>query len=216
VVREPKIFLFDEPLSNLDAELRVQMRGEIKALHRRLGNTMIYVTHDQVEAMTMADRICVLRAGRVEQVGRPLDLYNRPANRFVAGFIGSPRMNFLEGEIVGGDSAGVEIAIDGLPPLRLPLDANGGRQKVSIGVRPEHVRRVDAAQPGFTARIVAAEHLGSDSYLMCMLPGGQPLNIHRPGQELTQHDETLRLALDPDLCHAFAQEGAQAALPRRG
>ncbi len=99
MVREPKIFLFDEPLSNLDAELRVQMRTEIGSLHQRLGNTMIYVTHDQVEAMTMADRIAVLKDGRLEQFGRPLDLYNRPANLFVAGFIGSPRMNFLNGKI---------------------------------------------------------------------------------------------------------------------
>jgi multiple sugar transport system ATP-binding protein len=111
VVREPKIFLFDEPLSNLDAELRVQMRVELGGLHDRLGNTMIYVTHDQVEAMTMADRIVVLRAGKVEQVGAPLDLYNRPANRFVAGFIGSPRMNFLEGRVSRADRTGVTVEV---------------------------------------------------------------------------------------------------------
>src|SRR6266404_3487203 len=111
IVRDPTIFLFDEPLSNLDAELRVQMRSEITALHARLGTTMIYVTHDQVEAMTMADRIVVLRAGRVEQVGSPLALYNNPRNRFVAGFIGSPQMNFLDVRIVDHGSAGVHVAL---------------------------------------------------------------------------------------------------------
>ncbi|MCA1952518.1 MAG: ATP-binding cassette domain-containing protein, partial [Hyphomicrobiales bacterium] len=117
VVREPKIFLFDEPLSNLDAELRVQMRVEIGNLHQRLGNTMIYVTHDQVEAMTMADRIAVLKDGRLEQFGRPLDLYNHPANLFVAGFIGSPRMNFLKGTLEAADARSATVAL-----------AAGGRQ----------------------------------------------------------------------------------------
>jgi multiple sugar transport system ATP-binding protein len=215
VVREPRIFLFDEPLSNLDAELRVQTRGEIKALHRRLGSTMIYVTHDQVEAMTMADRICVLRDGRVAQVGRPLDLYNHPASRFVGGFIGSPRMNFLDGRIAAIDGAGIDVAIDGLPMLRLPVDGRSARveQKVTLGVRPEHVQRADATG-GFSAKVNVAEHLGSDSYLFCTLPGGQSLTIHRPGQELIQPEERLTLVLDPDLCHAFEHDGAEAAMPR--
>jgi multiple sugar transport system ATP-binding protein len=215
VVREPRIFLFDEPLSNLDAELRVQTRGEIKALHRRLGNTMIYVTHDQVEAMTMADRICVLRAGRVAQFGRPLDLYNRPANRFVGGFIGSPRMNFFDGQIAAVDPSGIDVAIDGLPVQRLPIDGKAARvgQKVTLGVRPEHVRRAEGAG-SFQAKVNAAEHLGSDSYVFCSLPSGQSLTIHRPGQEPIQPDERLPLMLDPDLCHVFEHDGAEAALPR--
>src|SRR5438105_1449830 len=115
IVRDPTIFLFDEPLSNLDAELRVQMRAEITALHKRLGTTMIYVTHDQVEAMTMADRIAVLRNGNVEQFGTPLELYNRPANRFVAGFIGSPQMNFLNARVVGASDGGVHVLLDAMP-----------------------------------------------------------------------------------------------------
>ena len=125
VVREPKIFLFDEPLSNLDAELRVQMRVEIGALHQRLGNTMIYVTHDQVEAMTMADRIAVLKDGRLEQFGKPLDLYNHPANLFVAGFIGSPRMNFVSGKIATVQADGVSVTLDGGGTIAVPRKADG-------------------------------------------------------------------------------------------
>src|SRR5437868_10325001 len=115
IVRDPTIFLFDEPLANLDAELRVQMRAEITALHKRLGTTMVYVTHDQVEAMTMADRIAVLRNGRIEQYGTPLELYNRPANRFVAGFIGSPQMNFLNARVVEVSDAGLRVLLDAMP-----------------------------------------------------------------------------------------------------
>src|SRR5438034_10167552 len=145
IVRDPTIFLFDEPLSNLDAELRVQMRAEITALHKRLGTTMIYVTHDQVEAMTMADRIVVLRAGRVEQIGTPLELYNRPDNRFVAGFIGSPQMNFLNGRIAAIRDDGAHVALDAAPgaaaDAALPLRRPGAtaQERVLLGIRPEHV-----------------------------------------------------------------------------
>src|SRR6478672_8713465 len=141
IVRDPTIFLFDEPLSNLDAELRVQMRAEITALHRRLGTTMIYVTHDQVEAMTMADRIVVLRSGRVEQAGTPLALYNAPHNRFVAGFIGSPQMNFLRGTIVTGAGGTSAMALEaaGGAPLSVALQNAVASGKIVAGVRPEHV-----------------------------------------------------------------------------
>ena len=148
-MREPRIFLFDEPLSNLDAELRVQMRVEINKLHRRLGATMIFVTHDQVEAMTLADRIVVLRAGVIEQVGTPLELYNHPANLFVAGFIGSPRMNFLAAEVAARRTA-ANRASAAASGLRLTVPVADGRcaagDKVTIGVRPEHLRIVDPAQ----------------------------------------------------------------------
>ena len=123
MVRRPGIFLLDEPLSNLDAELRVAMRAELAALRQRIGGTMIYVTHDQVEAMTLADRIVVLNAGRVEQIGAPLDLFNEPASRFVAGFIGSPRMNFLEAEVRGAETGGIELALAGGSVLRIPAGA---------------------------------------------------------------------------------------------
>ena len=135
IVRDPKVFLFDEPLSNLDAELRVQMRVELAKLHRMLGNTMIYVTHDQTEALTMADRIVVLRAGRVEQIGKPLELYQDPDNAFVAGFIGSPRMNFLEGTVTDAGTiavAGTRIGHAGRSPL-----VTG--ETIQVGIRPEHL-----------------------------------------------------------------------------
>src|SRR5512142_3386341 len=160
IVREPRIFLFDEPLSNLDAELRVSMRSEIIALHRRLATTMIYVTHDQVEAMTMADRIVVLRAGRVEQAGAPLDLYNAPANRFVAGFIGSPQMNFLGARVSAGAEGGLHVALDAMPmgasPVEKAVDASAApAQRVVVGIRPEHVAigPADGASLPITAEI---------------------------------------------------------------
>jgi multiple sugar transport system ATP-binding protein len=138
IVRDPRIFLFDEPLSNLDAELRVQMRVEIAALHKALGTTMIYVTHDQVEAMTLADRIVVLRLGIVEQIGSPLELYNRPINKFVAGFIGSPKMNFLDVEVTGTSSGAATFDLAGTE-LNLRVPSAEGAPGTTVGVRPEHV-----------------------------------------------------------------------------
>jgi multiple sugar transport system ATP-binding protein len=216
VVREPKIFLFDEPLSNLDAELRVQMRIELAGLHERLGNTMVYVTHDQVEAMTMADRIVVLRQGNVEQVGAPLELYNQPANRFVAGFIGSPRMNFLDGRVLRSDASGVLVEIPGVPPLAVAANGAGCRvgDSVVLGVRPEHVQ-VDGRQDNAAeARVGATEQLGSDSYLYCELPHGQKLTIHHPGQTRIQRQDVVRVDLDPAACHLFRSDDGEPALPR--
>jgi multiple sugar transport system ATP-binding protein len=215
VVREPRVFLFDEPLSNLDAELRVQMRVEIAGLHQRLGNTMIYVTHDQVEAMTMADKIVVLRLGHIEQTGAPLELYNAPVNRFVAGFIGSPRMNFLEGRIRAVDAAGVTIAIDGLPDQRIAAEGRGAAegQPVTLGVRPEHVVP-GAVSASFTALVEATEQLGSDSYLYCALPQGQKLTIHAPGQTPVRRGERTPIGLRPEACHLFRGDEEGRALPR--
>src|SRR5690606_7247309 len=141
IVRNPKVFLFDEPLSNLDAELRVQMRMEIANLHRQLGATMIYVTHDQVEAMTMADRIVVLREGSVMQVGAPMDLYQRPNSMFIAGFIGSPRMTFRPGPVLGSDDGRARIALAGADDIYISLpvtDTVSEGEPVRLGVRPEH------------------------------------------------------------------------------
>ncbi len=216
VVREPKIFLFDEPLSNLDAELRVQMRVELAGLHGRLGNTMVYVTHDQVEAMTMADRIVVLRAGAVEQVGAPLDLYNQPTNRFVAGFIGSPRMNFLEGRIGRADRTGVTVDIPGLPPLAVAADGGGTApgEPVVLGVRPEHVGVARGSGGGPEAVVRTAEQLGSDSFLYCDLPQGQALTIHHPGQTRVQRRDRIEVAFDPAACHLFRASEGEPALPR--
>jgi multiple sugar transport system ATP-binding protein len=216
VVREPRIFLFDEPLSNLDAELRVQMRIELSNLHERLGNTMVYVTHDQVEAMTMADRIVVLRQGNVEQVGAPLELYNRPANRFVAGFIGSPRMNFLDGRILQADASGMLIEIPGVPPLAVAADGSGCRvgERVALGVRPEHMRVDGGHANAAEARVGATEQLGSDSYLYCELAQGQKLTIHHPGQTGIQRQDVVRVAFDPSACHLFQSADGEPALPR--
>jgi multiple sugar transport system ATP-binding protein len=218
VVREPKIFLFDEPLSNLDAELRVQMRVELGGLHDRLGNTMIYVTHDQVEAMTMADKIVVLRAGRIEQVGAPLDLYNRPANRFVAGFIGSPRMNFLEGRVSRADRAGVTVEIPGVPPITVAADGGGTSpgEPVFLGVRPANVGVILGGGDGPEAVVRTAEQLGSESYLYCELPQGQGLTIHHPGQTRVQKQDKVTIALDPTACHLFRAGEGEPALPRLG
>jgi multiple sugar transport system ATP-binding protein len=205
VVREPKIFLFDEPLSNLDAELRVQMRTEIGSLHQRLGNTMIYVTHDQVEAMTMADRIAVLKDGRLEQFGKPLDLYNRPSNLFVAGFIGSPRMNFLNGKVQGVSAAGVTLQLDGGGSVSVPCEAGGlaSGAEVKLGVRPEHIRLDDASGDAKLA-VTITEQLGGESYLHGTLSSGETLSVRLAGQTRVNRGDTVSLRLaDPAQRHLF-------------
>jgi len=200
VVREPRVFLFDEPLSNLDAELRVDMRGEITALHRRLGNTMIYVTHDQVEAMTMADKIAVLRLGELEQFGRPLDLYNRPQNIFVAGFIGSPKMNFLEGKI---DSDRGSITLDTGESLAIPTDGfhhqpNGN---VTVGIRPNHVSIDQNGAVEITVKSV--EQLGGESYIYAALKNDLQVTVHLSGQINVGIGDTLRLVPQTNEIHLF-------------
>ncbi len=191
VVREPKIFLFDEPLSNLDAELRVNMRREIAALHRRLGNTMIYVTHDQVEAMTMADKIAVLRAGRVEQFGTPLDLFNRPVNRFVAGFIGSPAMNFVDGVMGEGQ---ISIAGDMSVALDHPRSGVRAGDAVEVGFRPRDIV-IDPKGP-LTFEISEVEQLGSESYVFGTLAGGQTITVHQPGQTDARAGDVVKARID--------------------
>ena len=158
IVRKPAVFLFDEPLSNLDAALRVQMRLELSSLHRELGTTMIYVTHDQVEAMTMGDRIAVFNAGRIEQVGAPLYLYERPANKFVAGFLGSPHMNFLPCEVVSSEGNRTTVSLIRRLPLTLNLPRPAGRA-TTLGVRPEHLD-VTTMEEGLPASVELLEHLG--------------------------------------------------------
>ncbi|WP_265517254.1 ABC transporter ATP-binding protein [Nitratireductor luteus] len=205
VVREPRVFLFDEPLSNLDAELRVDMRGEIAALHRRLGNTMIYVTHDQVEAMTMADKIAVLRLGEVEQFGAPLELYNRPRNLFVAGFIGSPKMNFLAGRIDEGDR-GVLVLPTG-ERVAIPEDGFGHRpgQEVTLGIRPSEMQ--PAADGPVTIEVRSVEQLGGESYLYGVMNDGTKVTVHSPGQTGVRIGETIALGLPPTRIHLFDTQG---------
>ena len=208
IVREPRIFLFDEPLSNLDAELRVQMRVEIAKLHEDVGATMIYVTHDQVEAMTMADKIVVLRAGRIEQVGAPLDLYNRPANRFVAGFIGSPKMNFLAASAQRPGGAGTAVSLAGCG-LTLPLEPARGAlgDGTVFGVRPEHIAiGGDSGTPFAAARILHIEHLGGATLIYATLSDGQKLTIALEGQCRLAPGTLIETRIDPTLCHLFAAD----------
>jgi multiple sugar transport system ATP-binding protein len=209
IVREPKIFLFDEPLSNLDAELRVQMRVEINKLHRRLGATMIFVTHDQVEAMTLADRIVVLRAGVVEQVGAPLELYNRPANLFVAGFIGSPRMNFLPAEVTRVDGSAFEMRLE--PDLRLTMPVAGPGpatgDKVTVGIRPEHLRIAEDGQGQLSGEVQIAEHLGGETFLYVTLASGASLTVEIQGQLAAKPGQHVGISFEPTAYHAFAADG---------
>ena len=205
VVREPGIFLFDEPLSNLDAELRVAMRGELAALHRRLGNTMVYVTHDQIEAMTMADRIAVLRAGRLEQFGRPLDLYNQPANRFVAGFIGSPRMNFLAATIADrtADALLVKRANGSTITLEAERFAGEPGEAVSLGIRANHMRPVDVPDGELVLQVETVEQLGGESYLHGNVADETALTLYLSGQVRTQRGERIGLRLERDEVQLF-------------
>jgi len=199
IVRDPAVFLFDEPLSNLDAKLRVQMRTEIKELHQRLRTTSVYVTHDQIEAMTMADRIVVMHDGVVEQVGEPLDLYDKPSNLFVAGFIGSPAMNFIDATIQRNGSASA-IAPDGSRlPLPQSLAARDG-QKIVYGIRPEHLDLADGAD-GLPAEVVVVEPTGAEILVFTHLAGQEVAVVFkerhkfRPGDKLnlTPHAGTIHL-----------------------
>jgi multiple sugar transport system ATP-binding protein len=194
IVRDPQVFLFDEPLSNLDAKLRVAMRTEIKELHQRLKTTTVYVTHDQIEAMTMADKIVVMHDGVVEQIGEPLDLYDRPANLFVAGFIGSPAMNFMKGRIEGGRF----VADNG---ASLPI-ANGAAAKsgrASYGFRPEHLT---VAGDGVETRVVVVEPTGSETQVVVECSGQEIVCVFRE-RIAAQPGETLRIKPDPALVHLF-------------
>src|SRR5499427_1307525 len=181
IVRDPQVFLFDEPLSNLDAKLRVAMRTEIKELHQRLTTTAVYVTHDQIEAMTMADKIVVMNAGNVEQIGAPLELYDRPANLFVAGFIGSPAMNFLKGRLAR-NGAGLEVVLG--EGLRLPAPAGVAAQlegkEVTLGVRPEHLA---VRANGLPAEVVVVEPTGADTQIFCKVGGTEVTAVVRERHE---------------------------------
>jgi multiple sugar transport system ATP-binding protein len=195
IVRDPQVFLFDEPLSNLDAKLRVQMRAEIRELHQRLTTTTVYVTHDQIEAMTMADVIVVMNAGNVEQAGAPLDLYDNPANIFVAGFIGSPAMNFLKGRVEGG-------AFRAEGGLAFPLPGSGGSAEgrpAVYGVRPEHFQ---LSGEGWPARVNVIEPTGSETQVLAEM-AGTPIVCAFRERIAARPGETIRLSADPKLVHLF-------------
>jgi multiple sugar transport system ATP-binding protein len=198
IVRDPQVFLFDEPLSNLDAKLRVQMRTEIKELHQRLGTTTVYVTHDQIEAMTMADKIVVMHDGLVEQIGAPLELYDRPANLFVAGFIGSPAMNFFKGKIGANGATAFETS-DGVKfPLAKKLIGADGREAV-YGIRPEHFTIADDGAPG---EVIVIEPTGSEIQVAARLAGHEIIAVFRERHDFKPGDK-IRLKPDPKLVHLF-------------
>jgi multiple sugar transport system ATP-binding protein len=206
IIRHPKAFLFDEPLSNLDAALRVHMRAEIRKLHDRLGATFVYVTHDQIEAMTMADHVVVLRDGVIEQQGAPLELYDRPANRFVAGFIGSPAMNFVEGTIAE-DATSVALPIQGSPAIRFDCRRQPG-ERVVVGLRPEHLTVCAPADPGaFLLPVSVIERTGSTSYIVT--DTDPEMTISAPGR-VEPDGQRLSVRVEPRHVHLFSKDSGIA------
>ena len=201
IVRDCDVFLFDEPLSNLDAQLRVQMRSEIKALHQKLKNTMIYVTHDQIEAMTMADKVVVLRDGRVEQVGMPLELYDRPCNTFVARFIGSPAMNLMSARLCSEGARSVELPGGGDLPTASPLHSHAGKE-VTVGIRPEHV---GIAGAGIPADVLLVEPTGSSTQLMLELGGSRMVCVVQDRPSIAPGSK-VAISVDPSNIHLFDAE----------
>ena len=199
IVREPQLFLFDEPLSNLDAELRVQMRVELAGLYNRLGTTMIYVTHDQTEAMTMATRIAVLNKGNLEQVGTPFELYNHPRNLFVASFIGSPKMNLLKGNATG---QGIDLA--GVGTLATALGTTG---PVTLGIRPEHLAINQPGDITVDGTITLVEYLGSEIFVYVALADGQSLLAQAPGNARFKRGDAVKLAFNAADAHLFDEAG---------
>jgi multiple sugar transport system ATP-binding protein len=204
IVRQPSLFLFDEPLSNLDARLRVQTRAELVRLHRALRTTMVYVTHDQVEAMTMGQRIAVLNDGALQQAAAPLDLYHRPANRFVASFIGSPPMNFFEGRLEAGDDglrfrgASLELAV----PAQAPSAPATGARDVALGIRPEHLAPADVGAD-LRIHVLVVEPLGAETFLYGRTPAGEAVGVRLGGAARVEPESSLGLRLDRTRLHWF-------------
>ncbi len=211
IVRQPEVFLFDEPLSNLDAALRVRMRYEFAKLHEDLKTTMVYVTHDQVEAMTLADRIVVLSAGRIEQVGTPLELYEHPDNLFVAGFIGSPKMNFIEAQLVQASAREALVRLADGTTLSSCVDASRGQagDKVVLGVRPEHIR-LGGTTNILHSSVSFVECLGSATFAYCPFPGTEALTCQfegRNGRDRVRTGDALQLHIPPEAAYLFDAQG---------
>ena len=207
IIRNPSVFLFDEPLSNLDAKLRVRMRAEIKELQQRLGTTTVYVTHDQIEAITMSDKIVVMRAGRVEQVGSPLEVFDHPANRFVAGFIGSPAMNFLEGQVVSSGGGAEFVTASGLA-CRLPAGCGRHLDRcVSIGIRPDHIELADeGTTDAFSLSISVVEPTGADTMIIAR-SGADEMSAMIKGRHRFVPGDSICLKPLPGMLHFFAENG---------
>jgi multiple sugar transport system ATP-binding protein len=209
IVRQPRIFLFDEPLSNLDAALRSEMRVELMGLHKRLGSTMVYVTHDQVEAMTMADKIVVLNQGSIEQIGGPLELYHHPANIFVAGFIGSPKMNFVKSRIVAANESAVAVDLDGLGTLSLPRRGDDGLvgKPATLGIRPEHLTLGGGGPFELTLTPGFIERLGIHTLAYCKLASGADFVTLFEGEPDIAEGKPFKVGVDPAKCHLFDGDG---------
>jgi multiple sugar transport system ATP-binding protein len=211
IVKAPKLFLFDEPLSNLDAKLRVRMRVELLNLHYETRNTVVYVTHDQVEAMTMADKIVVLQDGRIEQFGRPMALYEHPVNQFVAGFIGSPQMNFFAGKAGASNANGLSCTVDGLGTLLLPLRADDWKpsESITFGVRPEHIELEDGVSSTPVKGVVnIVENLGGETYMHVEIASGAPLiMVKMHGSQGPSRGQRITLYLPADRIYLFGKEG---------
>lgn len=216
IVREPQVFLLDEPLSNLDAELRAQMRIELRRLHRRLGATMIQVTHDQVEAMTLAQRIIVLNNGRIEQAGAPMEIYRRPRNQFVAGFIGSPKMNFLPAQVVAADNDNFTLQLQTLANARLLLPVKEWRlragESVTVGARPNALASAadaesDNAAARFELEVEASERLGDATFHYCKDDNGDSVLVEATGDMAVPPGARLPLRLSPAAAHVFGEDG---------
>lgn len=211
IVRDPKAFLFDEPLSNLDASLRVKMRMELANLKAQLKSTMIYVTHDQVEAMTLADKIVVMRDGMVEQVGHPLELYNNPCNKFVAGFIGSPQMNFIPVTVSGVAPASVTVKLDGMhDSVKVAINPASNLQvgqQLTMGIRPGHLSYGGEEGMLIKGKVVVMEYLGTESFCHVILPSGQIIIVRVDGNLRLEEDEAIELRADIAKVFLFSAEG---------
>ncbi|WED21266.1 sn-glycerol-3-phosphate ABC transporter ATP-binding protein UgpC [Vibrio sp. JC009] len=209
IVRDPKVFLFDEPLSNLDAELRVDMRLQIAKLHQELANTMIYVTHDQVEAMTLADKIVVLRDGRIEQVGSPLELYHKPANEFVAGFIGSPKMNFVPTTVAekNGETITLKTPDDQTFVVPMPKKEVSLGQQIKFGIRPEHLLINEEADISMNFQSEVVERLGNSTYMFGQSSTVDGFKVHLPGDQEVKSFQSLTLSCAASDVHLFDAEG---------
>jgi multiple sugar transport system ATP-binding protein len=216
LVRSPKVFLFDEPLSNLDAALRVQMRLELASLHDSLQSTMIYVTHDQVEAMTLADKIVVLQSGVVEQVGSPLELYHHPRNLFVAGFIGSPKMNFLAVTVLAVTDSGTTVQLPGDASVTIPVRPGSLSvgDRATLGIRPEHLR-LDPTHPTLIGEVLVVERLGGETFLYVRIAGGDTLIVQTDGDNSSRMHDRAFIQINGDLCHLFTQNGESVPKTRR-
>ncbi len=215
IVREPKLFLFDEPLSNLDAALRVQTRLEIAKLHRQLDATIVYVTHDQVEAMTLGDKIVVMNDGHIQQAGSPLELYQQPRNLFVATFIGSPKMNLFEGKVTDITSEFLHVHLSSGQDIRAEVDTSTLKigDVVSVGLRAEHMLDESIASEIFTGEVAIVEHLGEANFIYLTLQNGQDIVVRGDGNQTVHIGETISFSASPSAFHIFNTEGN--ALPRR-